>query len=140
MPTEFTEVYEMFLSKITDYDILKLDEDELNQEFKMLLKKALARFVYIKDVSVDYDFEQFSRELTELEIDIISSYMVSAWISPKINSITLLRQSLSSKDFSMYSQANHLKELMELKDSTEKDAQYWASRYSLIDFAKNGGK
>lgn len=140
MPTEFTEVYEMFLSKITDYDILKLDEDELNQEFKMLLKKALARFVYIKDVSVNYDFEQFSRELTGLEIDIISSYMVSAWISPKINSITLLRQSLSSKDFSMHSQANHLKELIELKDSTEKEAQYWASRYSLMDFTKNGGK
>lgn len=140
MPTEFTEVYEMFLSKITDYDILKLDEDELNQEFKMLLKKALARFVYIKDVSVDYDFEQFSRELTGLEMDIISSYMVSAWISPKINSITLLRQSLSSKDFSMHSQANHLKELIELKDSTEKEAQYWTSRYSLMDFTKNGGK
>lgn len=140
MPTEFTEVYEMFLSKITDYDILKLDEDELNQEFKMLLKKALARFVYIKDVSVDYDFEQFSRELTGLEMDIISSYMVSAWISPKINSITLLHQSLSSKDFSMHSQANHLKELIELKDSTEKEAQYWTSRYSLMDFTKNGGK
>lgn len=140
MPTEFTEVYEMFLSKITDYDILKLDEDELNQEFKMLLKKALARFIYIKDVSVDYNFEQFSRELTGLEIDIISSYMVSAWISPKINSITLLRQSLSSKDFTMHSQANHLKELIELKDSAEKEAQYWASRYSLMDFTKNGGK
>lgn len=140
MPTEFTEVYEVFLSKITDYDILQLSEEELNIELKILLKKALARFVNIKEVSVDYDFEQFSRELSGLEVDIISSYMVCAWILPKINNISLLRQSLSSKDFQLYSQANHLSTLMELKDRLDKEAQYWASRYSLIDFTKNGGK
>ena len=140
MPTEFTEVYDMFLSKITDYDILKLAEDELNQEFKMLLRKALARFVTIKNIRVDYDFEQFSRELTGLEIDIISSYMVSAWITPKVNSITLLRPSLSSKDYQEFSKANYLKELMALKDSSEKEAQYWASRYSLMSFTQNGDK
>lgn len=140
MPTEFTEIYELFLSKITDYDILQLDEEELNIELKMLLKKALAKFVNIKEVSIDYDFEQFSRELSGLEMDIISSYMVSEWISPKINNISLLRQSLSSKDFQMYSQANHLSTLMELKSKCDKEVQYWASRYSLLDFTKNGGK
>ena len=138
MNTPFENVYSVFLSKITDYEILKLEEEEINEELEMILRKAFSRFVTIKKCKLDKDLKEFTRELTDLEINIIATFMLSEWLRPKIYSITLLKQSLSSKDFSMYSQANHLKELMDLKAITDKDAHYWMNRYGIMSNFKKG--
>ena len=132
MGTYFEDVFDSFLSKITTYDeYLSLTEDELDTELKMLLKSALARFVNKKNLIADYDMDCFNRTLDELEIEILAYGMVVSWLTPKINNIELLKQSLSSKDFNFYSQANHLKELKDLKVDAEKDFQYWIGRYTL---------
>lgn len=132
MGTYFEDVFDSFLSKITTYDeYLSLTEDELDTELKMLLKSALARFVNKKNLIADYDMDCFNRTLDELEIEILAYGMVVSWLTPKINNIELLKQSLSSKDFNFYSQANHLKELRDLKVDAEKDFQYWIGRYTL---------
>lgn len=139
MPTEFQEIYDIFLSKITDFDYTQLTQEELNEELLMMLKKGLAKFVTLKSYTIDYFMESFNRKLTILEMDIISSFMLSEYLNSKIYSISLLRQNLSSKDFAMYSQANHLKQLMDLKTETDKYAHYWMGRYNLLDFTKDGG-
>ena len=132
MGTYFEDVFDSFLSKITAYDeYLSLTEDELNTELKMLLKSALAKFINKKNLIADYDMDCFNRTLDELEIEILAYGMVVSWLTPKINNIELLKQSLSSKDFNFYSQANHLKELKDLKADAEKDFQYWIGRYTL---------
>lgn len=139
MGTYFADVFDSFLSKITTFDeYLGLTEEELNMEMKMLLKTALAKFINKKNMVADYDIECFNRKLDELEIEILAYGMVVSWLIPKINNIDLLKQSLSSKDFNFYSQANHLKELKELKNDAEKDFQYWIGRYTLSKFAKDG--
>ena len=58
--------------------------------------------------------------------------MVLSWIEPKINSIDLLRQRLGSKEFQMFSQANHLKELREIKLQAKRDFDYWINRYASM--------
>lgn len=141
MVTYFEEVFDSFLSKITTFDeYLSLTEEELNEELAMLLKKSLAKFINKKDIICNYDMESFNRVLDDLEIEIISFGMVDEWLSPKINNIELLKQSLSSKDFTLYSQANHLKELLELKSKAESDFQYWIGRYSMNNVFKEGMK
>ena len=131
MNTTFTEVYNMFLSRITDYSILTLNEDEINEEFNLIMKKALAKFKTKKNLMPDYELGQFNRELDEMEILIISLAMVSEWLQPKILSITLLKNQLSMKDFQQFSNANQLDKLMELKKITDKDFHYWMQQYSL---------
>lgn len=138
MNTPFEEVFDVFLSKITDYEILKLEEEEINEELEMVLRKAFSRFVTIKKCRLDKELKEFTRELTDLEINIIATFMLSEWLKPKIYAISLLKQSLSSKDYSMYSQANHLKELIDLKTVTDKDAHYWMNRYNIMSNFKKG--
>ena len=131
MNTTFTDVFNMFLSRITDYSILTLNEDEINEEFNLLMKKALAKFKTKKNLKPDYELGEFNRELDEMEILIISLAMVSEWLQPKILSITLLKNQLSMKDFQQFSNANQLDKLMELKKITDKDFHYWMQQYSL---------
>lgn len=131
MNTTFTDVFNMFLSRITDYSILTLNEDEINEEFNLLMKKALAKFKSKKNLTPNYELREFNRELDEMEILIISLAMVSEWLQPKILSITLLKNQLSMKDFQQFSNANQLDKLMALKSVTDKDFHYWMQQYSL---------
>lgn len=131
MNTTFDEVMFLFLSRITDYSVLTLNEEEINEEFNLLMKKALAKFKTKKNLKPDYELGEFNRELDEMEILIISLAMVSEWLQPKIYNITILKQQLSMKDFQQFSNANMLAQLQELKKITDKDFHYWMQQYSL---------
>lgn len=132
MGTYFEDVFAVYLSKITTFEeYTSLTEEELNIELKMLLRTALAKFINKKDIIADYDMECFNRVLDDLEIEILAYGMVVSWLTPKVNSIELLKPSLSSKDYQTYSRANHLKEAKELKSDAEKEFQYWIGRYTL---------
>lgn len=139
MNTYFEDIFAVFLSKITTFsEYTALTEEELNMELTMLMKTAIAKFINKQNLIPNYDMEYFNRTLDDLEIEILAYGMVVSWLTPKINNIELLKQSLSSKDFNFYSQANHLKELRELKADAEKEFQYWIGRYNLNRLSKAG--
>lgn len=131
--TSFHEVYDYFLSKITTYnEYTNLTPEELEVELKQLLRVSLSECVSFKDISADNILNEFNRDLTDLEMNIISYNMVVHYLSPKINNIELLKQSLSSKDYQIYSQANHLKELMSLRNNGIEQFHYWMNRYGYL--------
>jgi hypothetical protein len=131
--TSFSEVYDYFLAKITTYnEYNNLTQDELETELRQLLRASLAECVSFKDISADYILDQFNKTLSDLEKNIISYNMVVHYLSPKINNIELLKQSLSSKDYQIYSQANHLKELMNLRNDSSQKFHYWMNRYGYL--------
>lgn len=130
--TSFSEVYDYFLAKITTNEYINLTEDELNVELQQLLRISFAECVSFKDTSADYILNQFNRDLTDLEKNIISYNMIVHYLSPKINNIELLKQALSTKDYQMYSQANHLRELMNLKNENSQLFHYWMNRYGYL--------
>lgn len=137
MATTFEEVYSEFLSQISTYEYLDYEEAELNEEFLVFLKRAMAKFVE-KDFTLDETTQSFSRELKDLEITILGLGMLESWISPKINNLTLLKQSLSSKDYTFYSSANHLKELMSLRKNVNDDFNYYIQRLQLHKLSTEG--
>ena len=128
--TTLQDVYDSFLSKITDYDYLKLSEDDLNEELAMKLKSAIAKFIIADDIQINEITEQFNRELSYLEIEILAYGMVLSWVEPLVNNVETMKQRLSSKDFSVYSQAKHLAELNEVRIRANKEFNYWINRYS----------
>ena len=139
--TSFQEVYDYFLSKITTYnEYVDLTPEELEVELKQLLRIAFSECVSFKDISTDYILNEFNRDLTDLEMNIISYNMVVHYLSPKINNIELLKQSLSSKDYQIYSQANHLKELMNLRNDSIQKFHYWMNRYGYLKRLENPKK
>lgn len=132
MNTELQTVYDSFLSKVTDYGYLNLNEEELAIELNQTLKSSIAKFLIVEELSINEYTDEFNRELSLLEIEILAYGMVLSWIEPKINSIDLLRQRLGSKEFQMFSQANHLKELREIKLQAKRDFDYWINRYASM--------
>lgn len=135
--TPFSDVFDFTISKLTDYSFFELTEDELTQEFTKKMRISLAKCITFKDIKADYDMEEFSRELSDLEIDIISNWMIVEYLNPKINSIEILKPRMASKDYQTFSQANHLKELSALRKEASSTAHYWMNRYPLIIASQN---
>lgn len=140
MATPFSNINERFLNKISDYSFLSMSYEEFDQRLFGLMNAATPRFKRCKkDLSQKSD-TAFDADLTEEEEEIISTQMVVEWLRPQINNIELLKQHLSSKDWSMYSQANHLKELRELKSDTETEAGRMMIDYSYTENSLDGLK
>lgn len=138
--TYFEEVYSFFFSKITTYDeFMSDDEEENRQELLVLLRTSLARAIELNSIKIDEDMECFSRPLTYLEIEILSMGMVLSWMERKVNNVENFEQFLSTKDYTLHSQANHLKELLAAKDNTYTEFRYLIKRYSMDNFIKKRG-
>lgn len=136
--TSVEEVYDYFFSKITDYDYLKLDSSEIEVELLQNLKVSLAKFTNAKGILLDEEVgsdgrRYFNKPLTMLEIEVLANWMVVSWLSPKINSSELTKQYLGTKDYQLYAQSSHLKELRALKSDAEAEAHYWMNKYSVIN-------
>jgi hypothetical protein len=130
--TSFDTVFKRFLNKVTDSDLASLLPDTIDSIMITFLQSAIVRFRKCKQNLEDYDLvlKQFNVDLTLTEIEILSNWMKLEWLDQQVNRIELLRQSLSSKDYAMYSQANHLSSLISLRDSTLRDVQTLMKYYS----------
>lgn len=134
MNTSYEKIYGIFLSKITDYDLASLSDDELEEYCYNIFISAMTKIHSFdqNDLSDRDDVkERFNSELTDVEIEIITSQMVIEWVDRKLNTTQLLHMYVGTKDESMASQANHMKTLIELKEkqrsiisSMMRDAKY----------------
>ena len=134
--TYFEDVYEFFLSKIKSYDLAELTEDEIKEELNSLIKLALPKCTVFKGkVKLDQDNEciiiKGKDSLSLEEMEILSLAMLLQYISPLIARDENLKQTLSSKDFSSTSQANHLEKLLILKKSIDADLNYAMNSYTF---------
>lgn len=130
--TPFTNVYSRFLAKISDFTFVNLTQDELEESIETYLNSAIVKFRRCKSNLSDRDvvLKQFNSILTDEEEEIIAQLMVVEYLSPKIITADLLQQSMSSRDFSLYSQANHIKEIRSLRNEVKKEADKMITDYS----------
>lgn len=136
MNTSIEDVIDLYLAKIENYDYLDYDETELLEEIKPMLNSAISKLFSI-DVSIDYDTDEFSRELSPIEQNIIAYGLVEEFISQKVNSIKVLENHLAMKDYNLYSSANMLKQLQTALARAQSDVQYWETRLAWHNKAKN---
>lgn len=136
MGTEIEEVIDLYLAKIENYDYLGYSEEELLEELKPMLNSAISK-LFTLDVSIDWDLNVFSRELTPIEQNIIAYGLVEEFISQKVNSIKVLENHLAMKDYNLYSSANMLKQLQTALARAQSDVQYWETRLAWYNKAKN---
>ena len=136
MNTSIEEVIDLYLAKIENYDYLDYDETELLEELRPMMNSAISKLFTI-DVSIDWDTEEFSRELTPIEQNIIAYGLVEEFISQKVNSIKVLENHLAMKDYNLYSSANMLKQLQTALARAQSDVQYWETRLAWHNKAKD---
>ncbi|WP_406590354.1 hypothetical protein [Bacillus atrophaeus] len=141
MPTLFEEIYGFFLPKLTDYSFLNISEKDLSDTLDPLLRSSSIKFRRCKKNLSDRDqtLKQFNEDLSDEEKEILACFMVVEYLTPKIVTADLLHQTLSPKDFKLYSQANHIKEIRELRNLIKKEAedlmlQYTYSNGNMKDF------
>jgi len=132
MATPYTIVTTSFLNKISDAYLITMSDEELGIQLLKFLNSAVPKFKKCKkDLSLR-DASGFSKDLTDEEIEILANLMVVEWLRPQVNHLELLKQALNSRDFHMFSQSQHLKELQALR----KDARQEISKL-LVDYSYN---
>lgn len=130
--TPFSTVFQRFLNKITDSNLASLLPDTLDSIMGDYLQSSIVRFRKCKNNIQDFDLtlQQFNVDLSLEEIEILALWMLNEWTNQQIYSIELLKQSLSSKDYAMYSQANHLSAMLSLREVTLRDVHSLMNYYS----------
>lgn len=118
----------MFLSQIDDIEFIESDMD--NQlKFRYLLN-GISKFDKCKSNLKERNSIEFLTELSDQEIMILGKLMVIEYLSPKIISYKNLEQMMSTRDFSMTSQAAHLKQLMDVKREINSEVENLIIRYT----------
>lgn len=130
MATPYQKVFDMFLSQISDYQLLKITPEELNQNLEMWLEQAIPLFTFCKQDLDDRSNGQFNTDLTVNEISILSKCMLLNYLNTKIIIDDLLKQSLNSTDYRIYSPANQIKSLIALKENINAELNVLMSRYA----------
>lgn len=135
MNTAFENVFDNFLSKIRDYDFVKLTQDELNEELIQKLKSAFPKCEF-ENVELNLLMEEFTRELSSLEIEALSYWLVYEWVTPMVNNVELFKYKLASSDYKKFSEANHLKQMLNIRDSAYSDASYYSNKVNIKNMNK----
>lgn len=148
--TSLAEVYDGFLSKISDYTLLSdtITDMDIEEELFAYFKSARAKFFKCRQslktvTAIDSEGEEylsFEVELTDYEIEVIIALMLVEYMKPLVVSTEINKQSLSDKDFKIYSQANQLKELRMLSRELKKEANKMISTYTYFKLDKENYK
>ena len=147
MNTDFSLVYDSFLSKITDDMYMQLNELDTYRMLEQLLLSAIEKFEFPRIDLTDYEIIEiadarvyngiesnyvdveaiiyqggyFNNKLTHEEINILAVYMIVQWLSQQLDSVENTRMKYSGSDFKFTSQANHMQKLLQLKKDYERE-------------------
>ena len=136
--TRFSEVYDSFLSKITDDMYMELTVEDTYVILKELLLSAIHKFEFPR-TPLDYEektsllvseegeepssesFWAFKRKLTDEEINILATYMIVEWLGQQLATCENIRMKYSGSDFKFTSQANHMQKILQQKKDYERE-------------------
>ena len=134
MPTKFTDIYERAVFKFTDYSFLGATDANKEALLQKYLLSAIVDFQPACHVNLgDYDLQtgQFNIELDDEIIEILSWGIAYHWITAKTMNSELLRNTIHNKDYTSYSPANLLKEIKDLRKTTEQEFKGRVRTYSF---------
>ena len=122
MATPYEAVYDRFLSQTTDFNLAELDDYTLNEMLKGWLHSAIVNVRTTSNLSKrDDDNEEFSADLSELDIELLAKGMTLAWIDQALNSTENVLQFIGGKEEKYYSQANHIDALRAMREDVRVD-------------------
>lgn len=125
--TTAQQVYDEFLSQITDDMYMELTPEDTAALLEELLESAIPWFEFprqsLEREDPDKPFgddNNFVNDLTKEEISILAKYMTVEWLGQQLASIELVRQKYSGSDFKLTSQAAHMGKLQSLQKEYER--------------------
>ena len=147
MATLYSDIYNKFLTDIKDDSLLDFTVEERMEILDGLLKKSISRFKACQTDLLDRTERipatentpavegQFNQDLTEEEMNILATIMRKYWLNDKIYNLELLQQKMTSKDWKLTSQAEHLLRLIALNQELDKEISRIIVDYSLYAYS-----
>ena len=143
MPTSYEKLYENLLPKFRSYEIPLMSTEEVKDYLHDFLIPAISRFhVCLKNLNDRDDIlQRFNIELSDIEIEILSNYLLVEYIdSEYIRTPTLLKVQLPSSDFKAFSPANFLDKLVAMRKTYLSENETLLSRYAWMGAKELGIK
>lgn len=117
-----------FLSKITEYEFIQLDEEDRTATVDEYMKRALTAFrkncKYDFATTRDDEFRVFNVDVPEEDLyeltDIISEGMIVQWMKPYANRQELMENAISTRDFTLHSPSELLRRVGSAYHDAEK--------------------
>jgi len=129
---------EAFIAKVTEYDFIRLSEDDRQIIIDGYLKRALTAFkkncLYDLFTTADDDKREFNVDISgdDLDeiVDIVSEGMLIQWMKPLVYRQENLENLLNTKDFTVYSPAELLLRIGNAYTKVQKDYLQLIREYS----------
>lgn len=135
MATPYEKVYNRFAQKITDFNLVELDNDSLGEMLLGWLNSAIVIIRRCKhDLSKrDDEILEFTEDLSDIEIELLSMGMVDAWVSQYLNSTENVLQMIGGKEEKYYSQASHMAEIRTIKEENLREMNRLHNYYTYTN-------
>lgn len=134
--TNYTDIFNIFLNKISDVKLLDMDDNDINQMLTSWMTSAISKMKKCKSdlSSRDDKIQEFNSDLLDIEKEIIATGMVTEWLAPQLNSTLCTSQFFGTKEEKFYAQANQLEKLQTLSEKNRIEARKLARDYSYQTF------
>lgn len=139
--TSLTKVYDAFLSKMLDDEYANWTRDEVEADLYSLLLAARPWFKFPRK-SLEIVDDQFVEDLTNEEIQILSTFMKCEWLNRTILTWENVKPLYEEKDFSQANLIDKFTQLLkEEKDNAKRlEAVYYRSVNGRpFDYSKLSG-
>lgn len=133
MATSYESIYQRAIFRFRDYDFMKMNDLDVGEVLKSYMRSAIADFepVCLENLADrDDENDTFNVDLSDGVQEIIAAGIAYYWLSSKIMDQELLRNSMSTKDYTYFSPANLLRESQEFRNEVRKEFRDKIAHYS----------
>lgn len=133
MSTPYEKIYSNLLPKFHSYEILAMPSEEIEDYLHDFLLSATVKFHVCRQdlTNRDDELQQFNVDLTDLEIEILTNYLLLEYLdSTYIRTALLLKVNLSLSDFNTFSSANLLDKLLSMHNTYLSENEGLLSKYA----------
>jgi len=133
MATPYSMIHNIALTKISDYDILKYDyllREEILDGYLFSAIVEVQRTCNIDLSDRNEEEKCFNENLSDEIIEILATGEAFYWLNPKVLNSEKLKNALNTKDYTIYSPANLLAQLHELRNTLWNDFRRMMIEYT----------
>lgn len=132
MATTFMDVYDRAIFRFSDYDFMRMDIQTREDILERYLFSAIADLSVIIPNLIKYDIntKAFDEQLDDEIVELLALGVDYYWFSAKVQNSELLRNSLSTKDWTYFSPANLMRELINLRNDIKAEYKSAVTIYS----------
>ena len=138
MSVPYDRFAEAFLAKVSEYNFVDMQDFERNSSVDGYMKRAIAAFrnicLYDLSTTADDKIREFSVDIPEEDLveltDIISEGMVAQWMKPFTYRQENLELALNTRDFTTYSPAELLRQIIAAYAKVQRDFVNMMREYS----------